>query len=289
MTGRLALATLAFGEPMGQQVYEQELARRAPAILGDQWHVDRVVARTMRSPLAGTVRLPSRLLADSPPWLRRQVGRAVYRGYDLVHRFDLRLPPAPYPEVLTIHDVVAWRFVDEARPPTDAAATARRAAAVVCPSEFSAGEVSAQLGVTTAVAIPNGVDAGFFDASALGTGALADLGIRQPFVLHAGGCSDRKNLAGLAGAWPLVRDARPGTMLVLMGPADPRRDRLFGPLPDTRRLGRVDDRTARRDGGGIGHRGPVALRGLRPPRPRGDGPRCPGGRGSAQLPAGGVR
>ena len=131
-----------------------------PGVLGDQWDVDRVVTRTLRSPLAGTVRLPSRLLADSSPWLRRQVGRAVYRGYDLVHRFDLRLPPAPYPEVLTIHDVVAWRFADEARPPTDAAATARRAAAVVCPSKFSAGEVSAQLGVTTAVAIPNGVDAG---------------------------------------------------------------------------------------------------------------------------------
>jgi glycosyltransferase involved in cell wall biosynthesis len=156
---------------------------------------------------------------------------------------DLRLPPAPRPEVLTVHDIVSLRFPDEGRLPTDAAATARRAAVVICPSHFSAHEVASELGVAAPVAIHNGVDERFFGASPLPAAELAALGIRAPFVLHAGGCTERKNLAGLAEAWPRVRSARPDTMLVLIGPEDERRDRLFGPLAGTVRLGRVDDAT----------------------------------------------
>ena len=245
MSTRLALVTLAAHQRMGQQVYEQEVARRAGGVLGATWDVDPVVVRSLRSPLPGTVRLPSRLLADSAPWLRRLTGRAVYRGFDIVHRFDLRLPPAPHPEVLTVHDVVSWRFADEARPPSDAAASARRAVVVVCPSQFSVDEVERQLGVVGAVAIPNGVDRAFLDATPLPSERLAALGIRPPFVVHAGGCTERKNLAGLAGAWALVRSVRADAMLVMMGPADPRRDRRFAPLPGTVLIGRVDDQTAR--------------------------------------------
>ncbi len=230
---------------MGQQVYEHELAQRAPGELGDGWVVDPVTVRTLRSPLAGTVRLPSRVLATSSPLVRRSVAAVTYRGHDLVHRFDLRLPPARHPEVLTVHDVVSWRFPDEAMPPSDAAASARRAAAVVCPSQFSADEVSAQFGVSTCVAIANGVHPAFFEAAPLAPGRLADLGIRQPFVLHAGGCTQRKNLAGLAGAWAKVRSRHSDTQLVMMGPADPRRNMLFDPLPGTCLIGRVDDDTAR--------------------------------------------
>ncbi len=245
MSPRLALATLAVDQPMGQQVYEEELATRAPTELGDRWAVDRVTVRTLRSPLPGTARIPSRLLADSSPLLRQAAGQLLYRGHDVVHRFALRLPPAPRPEVLTVHDVVSWRFPDEAMPPSDAAASARRAAVVICPSQFSADEVSAQLGVATAVAIPNGVHPAFFGAAPLPEAELAELGIRAPFVLHAGGCTQRKNLAGLAEAWSRAHPVLPAAMLVLMGPPDPRRNRLFDPLPRTRLIGRVDDDCAR--------------------------------------------
>ena len=245
MSPRLALVTMAVSQPMGQQVYEQELARRAPAELGDRWLVDQVTVRTLRSPLPGSVRIPSRLLAGSSPQLRRAAGRIIYRGHDVVHRFDLRLPPAPRPEILTVHDVVSWRFPDEAVPPSDAASSAQQAAAVVCPSQFSADEVCARLGVASAVAIPNGVHPAFFGAEPLPSDRLAGLGIRRPFVLHAGGCTERKNLTGLAGAWPEVRSVHPDAMLVMMGPADPRRNRLFDPLPGTCLIGRVDDATAR--------------------------------------------
>jgi glycosyltransferase involved in cell wall biosynthesis len=230
---------------MGQQVYERELAARAQGTLGDRWTVDRIEVRTLRSPLPGTARVPSRLLINASPTLRRAAGRHLYRGHDLVHRLDLRLPPAPHPEVLTVHDVVSWRFADEGRPPSDAAMTARRASVVICPSQFSAEEVTAQLGVQAPVAIHNGVDPAFFDVAPAADEALDALGIVRPFVLHAGGCTERKNLGGLAAAWTRVRSSRPDAMLVLMGPPDDRRDRLFAPLAGTVRTGRVDDTTLR--------------------------------------------
>ncbi len=245
MTHRLALAALAAGDPMGQQVYERELLRRAGAELGETWSVEDLRIRTLRSPLTGTIRLPSRLLVGDAPALRRAVGRRLYRGYEVVHRLDLRLPPAPPPEVLTVHDVVPWRFPDEGRPPADAAETARRASVVICPSQFSAGEVTAELGVVSPVVIANGVDRAFFSAAPLSGKALAALGIRRPFVLHAGGCTVRKNLDGLADAWRRLQPARDEVQLVLAGPPDDRRDRLFAPLAATVQVGRVDDATLR--------------------------------------------
>jgi len=232
---------LSAGQPMGQQVYEGELIGRAQDELGPEWRVDPIEVRTLRSSRAGTVRIPSGLLGDAPPMLRRAAGRYIYRGSGVVHRLDLRLPPAPHPEVLTIHDAAPWRFSDEGSAPADAAATARNAAAVVCPSQFAADEISRQFDLADPVAIHNGVNPRFFDATPLPERQLEDLGLRFPFIVHAGGCTQRKNLAGLSEAWPLVRSARPETTLVLIGAPDPRRDRLFGSLPGAIRLGRVDD------------------------------------------------
>jgi glycosyltransferase involved in cell wall biosynthesis len=241
MAIRLALATLSAGEPMGQQVYERQLAHRGPGALGNGWQVDPVAVRTLRTDQPGSVRIPAALLGDASPVLRRAAGRFIYRRHDLVHRLDLRLPPAPYPEVLTVLDIAPWRFADEGSPVSDAAATARRSAIVICPSQFSADEVVSAFGVTDPVVIPLGVDDAFLAADPLSEGELADLGIRGPFVLHAAGCTRRKNLAGLAAAWPLVRASRPDTVLVLTGPPDQRRDHLFAPLPGALRLGRVAD------------------------------------------------
>lgn len=85
----------------------------APDALGPEWQVEPIVARSLRASVPGTVRLPSALLGAASPALRRSLGHVMYRGRDLVHRLDLRLPPAPSGEFLTIHDVVPWRFVDE--------------------------------------------------------------------------------------------------------------------------------------------------------------------------------
>ena len=57
-----------------------------------------------------------------------------------------------------MHDVVPLRFPDEGQLPSDAASSARRAAVVICPSQFAADEVASQLGVAAPVAIHNGVE-----------------------------------------------------------------------------------------------------------------------------------
>jgi glycosyltransferase involved in cell wall biosynthesis len=245
VTSRLTMATMAVSQPMGQQVYERELAQRAPAELGPEWEVTPMVVRSLRSPLPGTVRLPSALLIGASPSVRRAAGRLIYHRGGLVHRMDLRLPPAPRPEVLTVHDVVPLRFPDEGTLPRDAVSAAQRAVVVICPSQFAADEVASQLGVLAPVAIHNGVDQRFFGSTPLSSDELEALGIRTPFVVHAGGCTERKNLAGLADAWPRVRSSRPDATLVLIGPPDDRRDRLFAPLAGSVRVGRVDDRTLR--------------------------------------------
>lgn len=248
MTTHIALATIAVEQEMGQQVYERQLVAGAAATFGPDIpdvKVDHFEVSSLRAPLQADARMPARLFTSPSASLRRAVGRLLYRNFDVVHRLDLRLPPAPRPEILTIHDVVPWIFSDEGRPPADGASSARRADVVICPSQFSVDEVTARFGVSNAVAIPNGVSPEFLRAEPLPEARLAGLGIHRPFVLHAGGCTDRKNLAGLADAWALVHQVRPDVTLVLMGPANERRDRLFAPLPANLRIGWVDGSTAR--------------------------------------------
>ena len=238
-TQRLTIATLASGAPMGQQVYEEEIAARAADAVGADFAIARTIVRSLRSPLPGTARLPAHLMGPASERTRLLAGRWLYRGSDVVHRMSLSLPPAPGPEILTIHDTVAWRFPDESAPEPHAASESRRAAAVVSPSNFSADDAAEHLGIDRPIVIHNGVDQRFFDAPPLAASELAGLGIDGPFVLHAGGASARKNLEGLAGAWPQVRKARPDVVLVLSGPQHPRRDALFGTLDGTRLVGRV--------------------------------------------------
>ncbi len=238
---RLVLATLASGVPMGQQVYERELTARAPAALDGAATVVSSVTRSLRSPLPGDRRLPSWVLSQAPTGVRRAVGAVLYGRADVVHRMGLSLPPARVPEIVTVHDTVAWRFPDEGTPEPFAAAEVHRARAVVSVSRFAADDVAERLGLDHVHAIPNGVDPRFFDAAPLDPGTLATLGVTGRYVLHAGGSTQRKNLEGLAAAWPAVRSAHPDVTLVLSGPPSQRRDRLFGALPGAVRVGRVPD------------------------------------------------
>lgn len=241
---RLVIATSAVDAPMGAQAYQEEIASRAPAALaahGTGWRVERAVARSVRSPLPGTLRLPMGLLTGAGPRSRRAVGRLVYPRGAVVHRMNLELPPAPDREILTLHDVVAWKFPDESAPVRAAALEARRAAAVICVSHFSAQEAVDLLGISDPHVVHNGVDRRFFDAEPADEAILARLGIARPFVLHAGGATIRKNLEGLARAWAKVHSSRPDLTLVMSGPDHPRRTRLFADAPRVRLVGRLPD------------------------------------------------
>ena len=182
---RLVLASAAAAAPMGAQGYEEQLAARAESALREvdpSWQVHRLVFRSVRSDLPGTGRLPMGWLTGAGRRSRAAVGRVVYPPGAVVHRTALELPPGPI-DVVTLHDVVAWRFGDESPPVRAAAAELRSAAAVICVSEFTAGEARDLLGLTEVRVVPNGVAAAFFDAIPLDAPALAGLGLPRRFVL----------------------------------------------------------------------------------------------------------
>lgn len=232
----VSLVRMASAAPMGQQVHESELRAAMRLQFGDRWTISDLVLLPLRADGAGR-RLPLRLVWAAPYALAAATGSLAYGRADLIHRLDLRSPPSGRAEVLTIHDLCPLRFNDEGLIPHWAARSARAAAAVICPSEFAAQEVRDLLGVRRTYVVPNGVDPDRAAAKPLSAAALAELGLGQPLVVHAGGASVRKNLAMLAAAWPHVRSEHPDAFLALCGPPHRRRDELFHGLPNVRYLG----------------------------------------------------
>lgn len=198
--------------------------------------MDVVGMRARASEGGSIVRFPARLTSDGSGWLRRAAGALMFRRVDLVHRLDLRVPPPRGPEVVTVHDLAPKRYPDEGKIPPDAVSSARRARAVICPSNFAAKELADQFGVERLEVVYNGVDEELLSpdsSQADGTREefLSDVGISKPFVLHVGGCTVRKNLGALAGAWVRIAPSYPEVSIVMCGPADERRTRLFSRLP----------------------------------------------------------
>ncbi len=241
---RLTIASVATDNPMGAEVYVEEVSRRAEAamaeVAGDSWRVRRLAVRSLRAATSGNRRLPMGWVTGATAEARRGVGRLLYFGDAVSHRMSLELPPSPHADVVTLHDVVAWKFEDESDPVPAAKEELRRAAAVICVSHFSAGEAAELLGIEEPHVVHNGVDDRFFDPRPAHREELGRLGVQCPYVLVTGGASQRKNLDGLAAAWSEVSRAKPGLTLVLAGPEHPRRTALFGGVASARLVGRVD-------------------------------------------------
>lgn len=239
----LNIATFASATVMGAQRYEEAIAERAAGALEEiepGWAVRRTIVRSMRSDLAGNRRLPMDRVSSGSVVVRRSAARLIYPRGALTHRMTVRLPPSPYGDVLTLHDVTPWTHTDELTAPRAAAEEIRRADAVITVSEFSASQIEERFGVTAHV-IPNGIDERMLTASRLPSATLAGLGLEGRYVLTAGGASGRKNLEGLAAAWARLESQYPDTFLALAGPEHPRRTELFADLPRVVLLGRVAD------------------------------------------------
>ncbi|MDT0186475.1 glycosyltransferase [Microbacterium sp. ARD31] len=230
---------------MGAQAYEDQVWRRSQACLDEfgvgRWNARRLVVRSLRSSLGGNRRLPLRAVAAAGESTRRALGRTLYAGSDVTHRMNLELPPAPRGDAVTLHDIVAWRFPDETAPVAAARHELQRADAVICVSEFTAQEATDFLGVHDVRVVPNGVDVRYFTAAPPDAMTREALGLPARYVLHAGGAALRKNLEGLAAAWPRVQVERPTLTLVLAGPAHPRRTALFARVRGTMLAGRILD------------------------------------------------
>lgn len=231
MNRSVAWVSLLPSVRMGQQLHEDYVLAALRARAGDTWRVSTRSVSSLRDG-AADVRVSARLFAQLPYALARR----RYGAFDLVHRLDLRCPPAAGREVVTVHDLPPLRFDDEGLLPRSAAVSARRSAGVICPSDFAAREVRELLGVEHVWVVPNGVDRGFADARPLTDDERVAQGLVQPFVLHAGGATRRKNLPALAAAWEALA---PDALLALCGPHDARRDHAFAKTPNVRYLGHV--------------------------------------------------
>ncbi|MDT4936923.1 MAG: hypothetical protein QOG80_594 [Pseudonocardiales bacterium] len=237
---RVTWATMASADPMGQQHYERQIQRAVSDVADADWQFEEIRLGSLRSSIPHVRRIPMGLYQSAPLPLALALGGASYRTRGLVHRLDLRIPPSPGREVVTIHDLPPLRFADEGSLPASAAAGARRARRVVCPSQFAADEVRELLGVDPSRlrVIFNGVGPEFRTDGDAETLPVID-GVDRPFVLHAAGATQRKNLASLADAWRIVSQAHPGLTLVLAGPDDPRRTALFGSIESASLVGRL--------------------------------------------------
>jgi len=176
--------------------------------------------------LADPIRMPLPRPALYEGWGR--FGRPGVPGtVDLVHATSLAYPFAESrPLVVTVHDLL-FRTYPEAYTARGVAFHERgvarlgRAAAVVCPSEWTADQVRALPDAPAIVSVtPLGCDlvpAPDADVSAV----LAGLGVTRPYVMWIGSREPRKNLRGsIEGFAAAVRDGiDPDTMLVLAGPA----------------------------------------------------------------------
>jgi glycosyltransferase involved in cell wall biosynthesis len=232
---------MAVNSPMGQQVYETQIqAALTRAADPSRWVFSRLTMRSLRSPVPGDARYPAGLIANGPLWAAQAVGAVSYRGAQLVHRFDLRLPPASGPEVITVHDLPPLRFSDEGPIPRHAAASAQKARRVICPSGFAASEVKELLGADNIAVIPYGLAEAYREPDPIGQAGLQKLSLSRPYIVHAAGATARKNLASLAAAWAQVARQFPDLHLALCGPPDDRRTNLFRALPRVRLLGRLE-------------------------------------------------
>jgi glycosyltransferase involved in cell wall biosynthesis len=235
----LVWARRASAEPMGQERYEQAACDAIRAKTPPGWDIDEIVVRSLRSHVAGGRRLPARF-ERAPQQVQRLLGSFAYPRADLVHRWDVRLPPGRH-DLLTLHDVAQLKYPDEGSAPPSLRASARAAIGVICPSQFAADEVTEVLGVRRCWVATAGVDDRFRDPPPLTTEQREALAVPGPYVLHAGGSTLRKNLAALAEAWPAVYAAQPDLTLLLTGPVNERRTTLFAGLPGVRLAGKVAD------------------------------------------------
>ncbi len=220
--------------PMGLQHYELNILDELRALPQEKWSFRTRTIGPLRGSIRPDVRVSMRALNGSQLVGARAIGAWTSRGAERMHRFDLRLPPASVPEVVTVHDLPPLRFDDEGRLPAWAVKSALQARLVISPSEFAAAEVKQLLGVQDVVVVPNGVSDVFTHALPPSPWPRE---VPRTYLLHVGGATKRKNLAGLAQAWKQVSSQLPEVHLVMIGPPDPRRDSAMAGCVRTVRLG----------------------------------------------------
>jgi glycosyltransferase involved in cell wall biosynthesis len=172
--------------------------------------------------------------AGSLAWVHLDLPARLWkRGFDVLHSPAFIAPLAsPCPVVITIHDITYllypsyfgdwWlRYVKSVLP-----ITVKSAAAIICGSEHSKRDIveAYSLPASKVHVAPYGVDhQRFHPAAVLDRSWTQQLGIREGYVLHVGGLSQRKNIPTLLRAVAHLRALGKWGVrqLVLAGPEVP--------------------------------------------------------------------
>jgi len=151
--------------------------------------------------------------------------------------------------LLTIHDLTfldhpEWHTTrNTAYMKATVPAAAPRADLVLCDSEYVRGKVIQRLGVSEdrAVTVPLAVDDAFRPVSeeVARENVARRFGIEQAFLLHVGSLEPRKNHLRLIEAFETVRNQGIDVLLVLVGPAGWRNDRIIARIADSPAAGSI--------------------------------------------------
>ncbi|MFL6211379.1 MAG: glycosyltransferase family 4 protein [Pyrinomonadaceae bacterium] len=170
--------------------------------------------------------LPHTPFVRIPVTLVRELRR---RPVDVLHVQYTAPPLAPCPVVATIHDLsfehlrTTFKRRSWMQLRLTVRRTARRAAQVIVPSEFTCNDIAATYHVAPERinVIPLAAAAHFAPAAAAETERVRRrYGLNEPYVLAVGSIQPRKNLARLVRAYSALRRARPHDKLpklVLVG------------------------------------------------------------------------
>jgi len=133
----------------------------------------------------------------------------------------------PVPRVVTIHDLIPIdrRFCPDGSPKwvANVAAAARRAAAILTPSEFTSEQIRRTFGLSADKVTVNAWAPDSNCRKVVDGGVLADVRRRYGFdadarfVLAFGGADPRKNTAVILDAWGALGDARADCRLLVVG------------------------------------------------------------------------
>jgi glycosyltransferase involved in cell wall biosynthesis len=165
----------------------------------------------------------------------RRVAREVPPGLDLLHfPVTVPIPRTSLPQVVTLHDVQHHDLPGFFSPPERALrrltydAAARRASAVVTPSEYSARRIVDVLRIPSerVRTVHSGIDHERFrpEPTDEDEGQCARLGLRRPFVLYPANLWPHKNHKRLVQAFLRLRE--PNLELVLIGQTYGRLERI---------------------------------------------------------------
>ena len=231
--------------PLGMQVYTEHVIREILESAPPDWRFDvQTVGWRGAGCHAARVRdldRANKVLKHRIPvplrfyerFLRMDIANLA--GYlfnaDIVHSFGWRvLPKTKAPIVVTIQDVIPLKlhegsseFIERVR--LILSALIKQSAAIITISQFSRNEIADVFNIesTKIEVIPDGVDLQRYqpissEAREDGISCLAQHGIRQPYLLHKGGNTKRKNKANLIRAFDLFkRQHRTEHLLILAG------------------------------------------------------------------------